>query len=341
MARKSHFDTYLEYLNRCVLQWEALRLNPEYRRDWEENKEYLKSPEAKVPNSNVQCWLNKIAVKWGIPRLINPYVETTEPQFVFTGISDKCIQSDGSGRWGFSMRCDELKCKTHEACFGVYLKNITKNPFILSWNRQWVYQNNPIEIIMPSSQAILSYVKREKAHRRIVLWIIPQGVRERIQHEIFYLFPAPNSKSQRVHPKTKSPVKFRRWGGFLLISLPLGLANNSLRMQVKRILSEKIKSYEPRQMRNMWEALKAYETKESSGQSFSLIAKHTFPNVSVITEHRERLKEHEKSPFVRRVIYKYSSARHIIEEPNFAPLIYRPPIDWRKLSPKHPPALSK
>lgn len=79
MSHKSRAEFYGHEVQRTLLAWYACRLNPDYRKDWEANKdmvEWLRTEFNKLPpedgaspgpylNHAVKHWLGNIGLKWG------------------------------------------------------------------------------------------------------------------------------------------------------------------------------------------------------------------------------------------------------------------------------------
>lgn len=341
MPKKSHFDVYLEYLQRSILAWEALRLNPEYRKDWEDNKKLLASPKAATPNSPAMCWLKKIArSKWGIPELLDPYTSQEFQDTSFLHCRKHCIKTSTDNPWNFSLTCTSTDKKKKEPCFHAYLTAHLRNPFLSHWNHAWVFPDNPFVAITPASAALGDYLKKETASGHIVLWIRPEGVRERVQHDVFRHIASAKAKLANPPRKAKPIVKFKHWKGFLLLSIPLGAPDNLMRNQVKMILAAQVPYWNQRQIANTWGALKVYEARNYKGESLPSQARRRYGNEQVkVKDAHGNVYSRLKSFLIRKLHRQYAFSKQIIKTPKFVPPAYNPCINWQDLSPKTPPQI--
>jgi len=277
MARKSHFDTDLEYANRCILAWEALRLNSDYRKDWDANKILIKRPAAHKIQTKTHQQLYKAASKWGIRWLVDPVNTPVTPPNVdgFRHCQRKCGVSFSDPGWFYNKKCVDKK--NAGQCFRDFYNVLSKNPFISRWNTAWVTIGNPLPPDSPLLKRYGKFTIQEETKGRLVLWIRKGGIRNIIQDHVIEYYKAKRKKLKKQFKKTEKEIAVLAGGDFIILSIPPSLSIDQLRRKVSGILDKHIVTISLTQIKDMWTDLKIFEKRKYLGKTIDELLKEYYP----------------------------------------------------------------
>lgn len=322
MARKSHFDFYLELLNRCLLAWEALRLNPKYREEYKEHQSYIEwakkhyGPDFFNDTSSKKELLYRFSQRWGLSvddvLRCNPTDNTQIPLTInFRTCKKKCVKPDINLPWGFTLECTANKPKA-STCFRQYRQAILALPFTSRLNNVYVYPGDP----MPGRKQhreVLSFIKREQAASRILLWVRGDTLREIAEWQILAHISRVKARNTNRRSEGKAAATVIPDGGYLIFSISQSAAASKIISSVKKNLKRAIRAYPFSQAFNIMKALEAYELRIHKKYPVWKIVQKRYKKVG-LAEHREIGTSGGVSFYGRRITGQIARARRLIEK---------------------------
>jgi len=273
MARKSHFDFYLELLNRCLLAWEAIRLNPKFRADYEKHKQHIDWLRIHYIEAMSQGitpemeWVRKFSDKWNLSLddviRWNPLNKSTylEPITEFSLCKRKCIQFNQDARWGFTVCCKSKKPNKHNAtpCFASYQQSITSLPLASRLNGIYVYRDSHPLTGINQTSTVKDFIRTESRKNRLLLWVRSDALREVAQLQILEQVRKAKQRSPRQRSEGRLLIKSKADNGYIVLSIALHAPSHKILSAARKALRTAVPTYPFSQIANLWESLQIYD----------------------------------------------------------------------------------
>jgi len=332
MARKSHFDFYLELLNRCLLAWEVLRLNPEFRSDYKKYKPYIDWIRLHYTDAMTQGvtpekeWVLKFTNKWGLsfedvlrwdPHKESPGITLSTE---FPACKARCIRFEPNSIWGFSMRCKKARIIRHDplTCFAAYNNSIAILPFANRLNSTYVYRDSHPLIGIKQTGSVQKFIKTEGRAKRLLLWVRSDALREVALLQI--LEQIRKAKLQNPYHKSqgRTAVKIKPDNGYVVFSISLHTPPQKTISAIKKRLKETLPSYPFSQVANSSEALSIYEERIYNKVPLGKLVGKIFGPAKA-SKHKSEVEIGSSSTYGRALTDRIARAKKLIQENRIPP----------------------
>lgn len=365
MARRSKIDLHWDPMERGLLAWEAVRLNGEYRQDWQSNQAYLDwlkrypepwQREMIKGGTYVYAWIGKIAQKWNFScrdRLPSPDLELPyRERHCFAMCFDSCCKDEDQ-----PVNCRNPKTGEIENCLLRYRYLIRQCPFDLTdWggvSRRWpgelLFSQRPEMAKRWDASKVGKFDNQARqAPDNLVLWANRSVSRQSLkEHILFYLGFEKSQREKAGKPTWDLPsrklelVRTAKHPEFLVLSINMRGSEQKVRREIDDSLRV-IPRYpsDKRKTDQLWEGLRLYRLIDVVGRKAEQVYKDLF-GLQKWTAHQIARKEGDWNKTIRNAEYAYRMAKKFVEEWQWKRLIpsQNELISWEKLSPHKPPRL--